>query len=125
MPKTTEEVSIPVLPLDLTSATSVPYQVVRTDYLFSYPECMWIDGDCLIVQDKRAVTKLFHLINLTDGLLKEEFCLWEMDRGIFGCNFEYCMGPDKGTLSYFSANKRALVTYRKYGDFLNIVIVTL
>ena len=26
-----EEVFIPVLPLDLTSATSVPYQVVRTD----------------------------------------------------------------------------------------------
>lgn len=113
-----EEVSIPVLPLDLTSATSVPYQVVRTDYLFSYPECMWIDGDCLIVQDKRAVTKLFHLISLTDGLLKEEFCLWGDGPGEYSdATLNTVWDRTKGTLSYFSANKRALVTYRKYGDF--------
>lgn len=56
------------------------YQIFSTDYLFSYPECMWMDDNCLIVQDKRAVTKLFHLIDLTDGKLQKSLSSSEMVR---------------------------------------------
>ena len=112
-----EKKSIPILGLDMHTIIPTSYQIFLTDYLFSYPECMWMDDNCLIVQDKRAVTKLFHLIDLTDGKLQKEFCQFGDGPGEYlDATLNTVWDQTEGTLSYFSVNKRTLITYRKCKD---------
>jgi hypothetical protein len=55
------------------SSIDIPYEIMYTDFLLSYPKCMILSDDYLIIQDDRGHDFYFHAINRISGELAMEY----------------------------------------------------
>lgn len=108
------DVDIPISPVDLNTAIYTSYQKIETDYLFSYPESMILDGKHLIVQDRKSTDYLFHSIDLESDSLVSEFGIRGNGPGEYS---DITLNPHwneyRKSISFFDANKRSIYSYKK------------
>lgn len=65
--------TLPIQSFNLDSSKLVPWKMIETEYLMSYPESMILTDSHLIIQDRRSIDYLFHAINRSNGSLDFEF----------------------------------------------------
>lgn len=92
---------------------SIEYEVIKTDYLFSYPECLVLNDEHIIIKDEYNKEYLFHAIDLLTGKILYEFAQKGLGPNEYlSSTLNVDFNKDTKTLSFFDPNGR------KYHSFI-------
>lgn len=109
-----EMMTLPVEPFDLDSSQSLSWEIMDTEYLLSYPENMILTDNHLIIQDRKAVNHLFHVISRNDSILNFEFAKkGNAPQEFLDATLNPHWNQEKKIITFYDPLKKKLFSFQK------------